>query len=632
MSQRVSALWLLAGLIPLVWGCGSSPTDSTAAPDGAEGARFSAVRADGTAPPPSATETQASSEVPRSNALTARSTTDDPATADPTTDEPATDDSASGDSAAPITEGDGHADDESAHHDPQIELASGDAAGEGGSTLETDADSPDPTVEGSAADVSLANASSPGVEPGPLEINADEALAGAPDKVLFRGWPKPQVTLVLSGEQDGYIEPCGCAGKENQKGGLSRRHTLFKDLTKRGWELVPLDMGGLVRRYGRQTEIKFHTTVDGLRKLKYQAIGFGPGDLKLPEGELISDAAEFVSANVGLLGLDSGLVAKSKVIEAGGRKIGVTAILGRDMWKEVNNESLEFVEAADALAEVVPQLKEQGCDFLVLLSHAKKEESQELARAFPDFNVVLTAGGASEPPSEPATIEGGDALLVEVGHKGMYVACLGLYDDPDQPVRFQLVPLDSRFADSTDMRQLMAAYQGQLEELGLAGLEVRAVAHPSGHQFVGSARCGECHTQAHGVWAGTTHAHALDTLKNLDPPRYHDPECLSCHVTGWEPQRFVPFAGGYLSIDKTPLLQHNGCENCHGPGSAHAAAESGESPATGAQRDALRAGMRLTLDQADRKCSECHDLDNSPEYVAKGFEHFWPHVEHHGKD
>jgi hypothetical protein len=466
-----------------------------------------------------------------------------------------------------------------------------------------------------------------------LRIKVADAGGGAPEEELFHDWPKPDALIVLSGEQDGYIEPCGCAGKENQKGGLSRRHTFFNQLRKRDWELVPLDMGGLVRRFGRQTEIKFHTAVDGLRKLNYQAVGYGPGDLKMPSGELISDANElFVSANVGLLGLDAGLVASSRVIEAGGHKIGVTAILGEEYQKEVNNTELEFAPAAQALAKVVPELKKEGCDFLVLLSHATKEESLALAKQFPEFDVVLTAGGASEPPIEPAVIEDSGALLVEVGHKGMYVAALGLYDDPEMPVRFQLVPLDARFADSPEMTDLMAAYQGQLADLGLKGLDIRAASHPSGHRFVGSQRCGDCHTQAHEVWSNTTHAHALDTLVNLNPPRHNDPECLSCHVTGWEPQRFIPFTSGYLDIRSTPLLQHNGCENCHGPGSAHVAAEDGSAKASAEQRDALRKEMRLSLDQADKKCMECHDLDNSPEYVEKGFEHFWPQVEHYGKD
>ena len=47
---------------------------------------------------------------------------------------------------------------------------------------------------------------------------------------IFVDWPKPQFTLLITGGQYGYIEPCGCAGLENQKGGLSRRHSLIERL------------------------------------------------------------------------------------------------------------------------------------------------------------------------------------------------------------------------------------------------------------------------------------------------------------------------------------------------------------------------------------------------------------------
>ena len=45
---------------------------------------------------------------------------------------------------------------------------------------------------------------------------------------LFQDWPKPKLAFAITGQQHGYIEPCGCTGLANQKGGMARRHTLFK--------------------------------------------------------------------------------------------------------------------------------------------------------------------------------------------------------------------------------------------------------------------------------------------------------------------------------------------------------------------------------------------------------------------
>ena len=43
---------------------------------------------------------------------------------------------------------------------------------------------------------------------------------------IFTDWPTPKALVVITGELDGYIEPCGCTGKENQKGCLSRRRKI----------------------------------------------------------------------------------------------------------------------------------------------------------------------------------------------------------------------------------------------------------------------------------------------------------------------------------------------------------------------------------------------------------------------
>src|SRR5262249_19502708 len=155
----------------------------------------------------------------------------------------------------------------------------------------------------------------------------------------FVDWPPPKLALVFTGLQNGYIEPCGCSGKENQKGGLSRRDMLFNRLAANKWPVVALDVGGQVRRFGKQQELKFQATADALKTMGYKAVGFSPDDLRLSAGELLSSIASvgkqpatFVCANVGLFGLGEKDLEKDlsryRIIEASGMKIGVTSILG----------------------------------------------------------------------------------------------------------------------------------------------------------------------------------------------------------------------------------------------------------------------------------------------------------------
>ncbi len=100
-------------------------------------------------------------------------------------------------------------------------------------------------------------------------------------------------------------------------------------------------------------------------------------------------------------------------------------------------------------------------------------------------------------------------------------------------------------------------------------------------------------------------------------------------MTGWNPQQYYPYESGYLSLEKSAHLTGNGCENCHGPASQHVAAENGDIDADDALLEKLRKALHLTLDNAERQCMECHDLDNSPDFHVRGaFEKYWDRIRH----
>jgi len=472
---------------------------------------------------------------------------------------------------------------------------------------------------------------------------------------IFVDWPKPDLVLVFSGEMDGYLEPCGCAGLENQKGGLKRRHTFLKKLKADGWPVVALDMGGQIRRFGSQADIKYRFAMKALTMLDYQAVGLGIKELQLDAGNLAYVIANFeegtnpiVSANVDIFNPDAGLSSRFRIVKVGEIKIGVTAVLGKVHRAALQNASdIVWTDPAEALQKVLPELQAANCDLLILLVHANPEEAKALAKQFPQFQFVATTGGAEEPPHRLTPIEGSSTngsptQFIEAGHKGMYLTVVGLYDDPQQPMRLQRVPLDHRFENSEAMQELLIEYQEELKTMGLSGLGLTGNKH-SVDSFVGSEACADCHTEATEIFEETPHSHATQTLIDLEPSRHYDPECLSCHVTGWNPQEFFPYASGYMGLEKTPHLTDNGCENCHGPGASHVAAENGDVDADDAELERLRAALRLKIVENEgnrdgqeiktavvvKMCLDCHDLDNSPEF---DFQEYWKDVEHHGKD
>lgn len=471
-----------------------------------------------------------------------------------------------------------------------------------------------------------------------------EDQAQARQLPLFEGWRKPELVLVATGDQLGYIEPCGCTGRENQKGGIMRRYSFMKELRARGWPVLAVDVGGQVKRYGRQAEIKFQATVQALRAMGYSACGWGTEDVRLPAGELVATLTEVegdrlvVSANVALFDWRDEIIPRYRVVQLGGKRVGITSVLLESEQEKVNNTEVVFRSAAEGLDEVLPELKKHRCDLLILLSYGMPQESAKLAARYKDFQVVVTAGGADEPPLQAQRLRETGQLFLEVGHKGMYAVAIGWFADRKVPMRYQVVPLDARFADAPEMHKLLVEYQYQLQQAGWEGLGLQPALHPRtkgraelAGWYAGSQACGDCHPRAYEKWQSTPHAHATETLANLDPPRLHDPECISCHVTGWVPQKYIPYYGGFNSLAKTPLLTGNGCENCHGPGRAHIEAESGADEALQLR---LRAEMRVSRAQArDRLCIQCHDEDNDPGYNLEAFDtHYWPGIEHPWRD
>jgi Cytochrome c554 and c-prime len=451
---------------------------------------------------------------------------------------------------------------------------------------------------------------------------------------IFVDWPCPALALVITGRMDGYVEPCGCAGLDRMKGGLSRRATMIKQLReKRNWPVLSFDVGNLIKGYGRQAELKFQMVIEAFLDMDYDAIGLGKYDLGLPAGELAAvtagDESPFVSANIGLFDFDSELIGRVRKSEANGICVASTAVLGESFRKQVNNNELTTIGPVEAIKKVLPELEADKPELMILLAFANTEETIALAKQFPQFQIVVTAGGPAEPPNGPKRIAETGQYFIEVGDKGMDAIVMGYYPNEPEKFRYQRVPLDSRFPASKIMGRLMAAYQQQLKMHGLDGLHIHPVELTdcaTKGPFIGSEKCEVCHEQSYDVWKKSGHAKGWETLEKTPIPRNHDPECISCHVIGWHPTKHFPYKGGFTSSAETPHLENVGCESCHGPGGAHAKAEL----ATDEQlQEKLRKAMVITLDEAQndpgKMCYNCHDLDNSPDF---NFETYWPKVFH----
>ena len=451
------------------------------------------------------------------------------------------------------------------------------------------------------------------------------------------GWKKPAVIIAATGQMHGYFEPCGCS--DPQYGGVSRRAELLKQLEERGWPVIPVDLGGTLRRVRQQSQFKFQTLLAALRDMKYRSLALGTEELQLGAGWLLSQhlpddkdpnlTLSFLAANVVLFQTpELGTPVTHRVVQAGDSKIGLTAVYDPkllDKGVNLDSETVQVLDPVEPLKKAVAAMQAENGDLIVLLSHSLLSTSQELAKQFPEIPLILSTGPIEEPLTDNPLKIGG-TTLVTVGHKGKHTGLVGWYPDTkDEPFRFDLVKLDGkRFKDDPRMIEHMKFYQDMLRDSQLAETEP-ALQHPSGAKYVGAEKCGECHTKAFAKWSETGHASAFDSLREgrRGISRIFDPECLSCHVTGWHPQQVLRYDSGYVNEKVSAHLLGNQCENCHGPGSQHIELVEADDLA------AARKLVKVTLKQAQTFCYECHDLDNSPHF---NFESYWPEIAHPGLD
>ena len=489
------------------------------------------------------------------------------------------------------------------------------------------------------------------------EGTGDDSNAAAK---LVEGWEKPDVTLFITGRLHGYIEPCGCTGLTNQKGGLLRRHTCQKMLQAKGFDPVSIDAGNMIRRFGQQPSIKMKTaykSIAGSKIMNYEAIGMGIDDIKAGGVDMLLAMEEanrtdspFTSGNLTLFEGDES-ISPYRIIQKNGKKIGVLSLIGAEHVRKATaaggNEDFTLKMPEPVIAAVMRDRNFAACDFKVLLIQSEPENCEMLAKKFPVFDLVVTAGGAGDPTLNPREIKAGGhtSQMIQCGVKGMYVGVVGVDFGAggSKSVKYQRVALDASFEDSEPVKKVFLEYQSELKTLWTSGAleDIKPRLHPSGHRFVGSEACNDCHDEEYDIWKdghkGDGGPHAKATADLTDPgertwvKRHFDPECVSCHVTGWNPQNYYPYKTGYLDLKKDRLLHGNGCENCHGPGSGHIAAEDGVDDEL---KMKMREQVRVTIKEAKaRTCYECHDLDNSPNYAeaADGWDEYWPTIKHGGE-
>src|SRR5438132_9526851 len=198
--------------------------------------------------------------------------------------------------------------------------------------------------------------------------------AGQPSSDLFRNWPKPDVAVVLSGQQYGYLQPCGCS--EPQKGGLARRFNLIQTLRKRGWQVVAGDLGDLAQISGPQTLLKYKYSMQAHQMLNYAGVVIGANEMALPlftalgEYALNEPSPRVLGANLKDKDNKFPQMVGSSIVSAGQEsapKVGFVGIVGPSVAKLSQDPDARFDAEEKVLPGALQELQKQSAELRVLL-------------------------------------------------------------------------------------------------------------------------------------------------------------------------------------------------------------------------------------------------------------------------
>ena len=538
-------------------------------------------------------------------------------------------------------------------------------------------------------------------------VAAAPNLGGVP---LFSTWPKekPELALVITGQTFGYLSPCGCS--RPQKGGLERRSNLIDQLKAKGWPVVGLDLGDITATKGpaptKQNLLKYQTAMRTLGAIGYAAVGLGEDDfhppglytllgeyaLKYPDQSPRILAANLLSVTLAPNGDVAQVFPRPVAFPGAGKSgrpmveavevvtgphypaVGVVGVIGPEVGEQIKKQdrSFSYAEVNQALKAAVAELDAHPAkpELRVLLYAGSQDRAKAVAAAFPQFQLVVCQSEEAEPSQFPAAANNGKTMIVQVGQKGQNVGVVGAFKGKTGPeLKYQLVPLGEEYltpegdkaAAANPALVLLEEYAREVKKQNLIGA-ARAKPLPHSAQlkhpgekltYVGAQKCATCHAAEYAVWSQSKHSHAYEALEKATRPdlRQFDPECVVCHTTGFQ------YAGGFENETASAFLKGNQCENCHGPGSAHAAQPTNKAfyPDLLAWRQAAPAGAKLPdkaviEDMAKKKplerggvvlpagqqqmvnavsgmCTKCHDELNDPNF---DFYTYFPKIYHSG--
>jgi hypothetical protein len=358
---------------------------------------------------------------------------------------------------------------------------------------------------------------------------------------------------------------------------MARRATLVDRARVNARAILQVDAGDLTPKVEDEASLadvvaradRARLVFQTYRRMGVDAVTLGETDWALGGATLQALAREekvrVVAANV--RGKDGKLLFPAHdSFQAGAVKVGVLGIFEDRPGAPPLPDGLTVTDPQAAAREEAAALRAAGVQMVIGLFHLAggRTRAQAIADAAGGIDVIVLghADEATPPRFVSVAPRGAELGLLQVrlAHEGRRAGgrpgAVSLEDRrlavaPDVPEQYGVwlllragEPVHATFLES---------------EAALSKAKGRRT-YGEEWQYGTTGLCKGCHSSQFAQWSSTDHAHAFASLTD---GREKEPGCMGCHMTGF----LVP--GGVQNFESAHYFVDVGCEDCHGPSTAH---------------------------------------------------------------
>lgn len=274
---------------------------------------------------------------------------------------------------------------------------------------------------------------------------------------------RQNVTIVHTNDVHAQLE--GMKGEKEGEmiGGIDLMGTVIRQEVKKDDEhTLLLDAGDISTGSPVSNYFKGKPMIDSMNMLSYDAMTLGNHDIE--EGadavRLITTRADFPVLSANLIdkteGKSLGDIKPYVIKQVGDLKVGILGLTTVDTMSMLSPDEREMVQltaARETAKKVVPQMKKEGAQMVVLLSHLGLDKDKDIARFVKGIDVIV--GGHSHSELRKPIIVG-KTIIVQTGSHSRNVGRLDLQVETKDgksrviKARSKLIPVN-RNKDTADL-------------------------------------------------------------------------------------------------------------------------------------------------------------------------------------